>query len=128
MLRIFYKASDNQGWVAKTWLLAERKDSGVVDWVTGGTLIVKREFFIKIGGFDERLQTEEDEDFCFRLRKNGGKIYNELAMASIHMGQADNIFDFFKKEMWRGNLLSNQYFLPWKENILFSIFLLFYVL
>jgi glycosyltransferase involved in cell wall biosynthesis len=101
----FYKASEKHGWVAKTWLEIERKKDGLVDWMTGGTLIVRRDFFYRVGAFNESLQTEEDEEFAFSVKMNGGKIYNDSAIASVHLGQPDRITAFFKKEMWRGKSL-----------------------
>jgi len=98
----FYKPSEEHGWVARTWLAAERKESGIVSWITSGTLLVRKDFFIEVGGFNEELQTEEDEDFGRRVRKHGGRLMNDLTMASIHLGQADTIFGFFEKEVWRG--------------------------
>ncbi len=98
----FYKASGRQGWVARTWLAAEGKQTGLVNWITGGTLIVRKEFFTIVGGFNEALQTEEDEDFGHRVRLHGGSLMNDMAMASVHLGQADSLSSFFKKEVWRG--------------------------
>lgn len=101
----FYKSYSGHSWVARTWLVAEKKKSGIVNWITSGTLIVKRSLFFKIGGFNELLETEEDEDFGYRTRRAGGKLFNDLSMASIHLGQPNNVFDFFRKEMWRGKSL-----------------------
>jgi glycosyltransferase involved in cell wall biosynthesis len=98
----FYKADKNAGWVAKTWLLIEGKKKGLVDWVPSGTLIVKKSTFNEINGFDEKLETQEDFDFCYRLGKKGYRIYNDSSLSSVHLGQTDNLMDFFKKEIWRG--------------------------
>ena len=38
-------------------------------------------------------------------RKKGYKLLNDPEMQVTHLGQTDNIEDFFKKEMWRGNSL-----------------------
>jgi len=35
----------------------------------------KREVFAQVGLYDERLVRNQDDEFCFRLRLNGGKIY-----------------------------------------------------
>ena len=101
----FYKPSEKASWVAKIWLMIEGKNEGIVNWVPAGTLMVKRSVFFEIDGFNERLQTGEDFDFCYRIRKKGYKIFNDQSISSIHLGQTDNLKDFFKKEMWRGNSL-----------------------
>lgn len=101
----FYKSHQKQGWIAKTWILIEGKKKGIVDWVPSGTLVVKKNIFEKLNGFNKKLQTGEDFDFCYRLRKKGHKIFNDPSIASIHLGQTDSIKDFFKNELWRGNAL-----------------------
>ena len=101
----FYKAHASHGWVAKAWLTVERKRNGLVKWITSGTLTVSRAVFEKVKGFDESLQVEEDEDFCHRVRLLGGTLYNDLSVASVHLGQADSVKSFFLKETWRGKFL-----------------------
>lgn len=42
--------------------------------VPASSLILKKEIFKKIGGFDERLRSVEDYDFCLRIVAQGCKI------------------------------------------------------
>jgi GT2 family glycosyltransferase len=37
--------------------------------------VFKKKVFDQIGYFDEELVRNQDDDFCFRLRLNGGKVY-----------------------------------------------------
>ena len=48
-------------------------EDGYVDTVPFGCF--KRELFDRIGGFDERMTRNQDNELNFRIRKNGGKIY-----------------------------------------------------
>ena len=48
-------------------------EDGYVDTVPFGCF--KRELFERIGGFDERMTRNQDNELNFRIRKNGGKIY-----------------------------------------------------
>lgn len=48
-------------------------ESGYVDTVPFGTF--RREDFLALGGFDERLARSEDNEINYRIRKTGGKIY-----------------------------------------------------
>jgi tetratricopeptide (TPR) repeat protein len=43
----------------------------------GGLLMIRREVFDELGGFDERfeLETYEDDDLCFRALKRGYRLY-----------------------------------------------------
>ena len=42
--------------------------------VTSACMMIRREVFDKLGGFDEKLRNFDDYDFCLRLRENGYKI------------------------------------------------------
>jgi glycosyltransferase involved in cell wall biosynthesis len=53
------------GWVADALLLWE----GPVVVGPGGTIVVTREAFDTIGGFDERQKVGEDWDFCYRVAR-----------------------------------------------------------
>ena len=46
---------------------------GYVDTVPFGCF--RRELFDRIGGFDERMTRNQDNELNFRIRKNGGKIF-----------------------------------------------------
>ena len=46
---------------------------GYVDTVPFGCW--RRELFDRIGGFDERMTRNQDNELNFRIRKNGGKVY-----------------------------------------------------
>jgi len=113
----FYRPPDNSGWVTKAWLVSEGKEEGIVDWITAGTLAVSSEVFREIGGFNEQLATGEDMELCQRIRKSGYTIYNDPTVGSMHLGQADSIFDFFKKEVWRGKSMLKSLRMNLSQNI-----------
>lgn len=48
-------------------------EDGYVDTVPFGAF--RREVFEKLGGYDERLTRNQDNEMNYRIRKNGGKIY-----------------------------------------------------
>jgi len=101
----FYSACEKHGWIAAAWIIVEKKPDGIVKWIPSGTLAVTRDAFMAIGGFNEALQVEEDEDFCHRIRANGGTIFNDSSIASVHLGQANSFRQFYNKEVWRGRSL-----------------------
>lgn len=47
--------------------------SGYVDTVPFGAF--SKDYFLSLGGFDERLARSEDNEINYRIRKRGGKIY-----------------------------------------------------
>jgi N-acetylglucosaminyl-diphospho-decaprenol L-rhamnosyltransferase len=58
-----------------------------VAWVSGAAMIVAREAFARVGGFDEKLFLyKEDEDLCLGLRRDGGRVIYEPAVSVRHLG------------------------------------------
>lgn len=58
-----------------------------VDWVTGAALMIRREVFESIGGFDEAyFMYFEDADLCQRVRKKGWDVLYDPAATIMHYG------------------------------------------
>ncbi len=63
------------------------KQSRYVDWVTGATMLIKRETINSIGLFDETYLPfySEDTDYCFRAKRAGCKIYYVGNTSIVHL-------------------------------------------
>ncbi|MCD4694375.1 radical SAM protein, partial [bacterium] len=61
-----------------------------VNWVTGGCMLISREVFSRVRGFDENyFFGVEDIDFCYQVKKNGHKIiYCPLSEVIHYHGQS----------------------------------------
>lgn len=66
-----------------------------LDMVTGACLLIKRELFLMLGGFDEVYRNGvEDVDLCLRVREAGYRVvYQPRAMIYHHEGQSSGRFD-----------------------------------
>ena len=90
-------------WVQKTWYLNKqiRSDVQRVEWLESMNLIVKKDVFRELGGFNEKLETCEDVDLCYRIGQKY-QIISDKKIRVVHLGEAKTLGEFFKKEMWRG--------------------------
>lgn len=64
-----------------------------VDWVSGASLMIRRELFNKLKGFDERFfMYIEDMELCFRVKKMGFLVYFYPNIKLIHkeLGSSSN--------------------------------------
>ncbi len=93
-------------WVQKTWDLHQRvrpskRNSETVQWLSSMNLMVRRDAFLSVAGFNESLKTSEDVDLSYRLSRIG-RIVLCPGMEAIHWGEARDVTTFWRKEVWRG--------------------------
>ncbi|MCX8009593.1 MAG: glycosyltransferase [Ignavibacteria bacterium] len=56
-----------------------------VDAVSGSFMFLRKEVYLKVGGFDEAFfMYGEDLDFCFRIKENGYKVFYVHSTQIIH--------------------------------------------
>jgi hypothetical protein len=102
----FPRAPSPSTWVQEAWEAHQcgRHDPNSqrpVAWLPSMNLLVRRDMFVKVGGFNERLDTAEDVDLCYRLGQLGS-ILCVPVMEAIHWGEARDLKMFWRKEVWRG--------------------------
>lgn len=62
---------------------------GKIAWIVGASMIIRRELYAKLGGFDPRFFLySEETDFCLRLRELGFEIGQVREVAVSHVGAA----------------------------------------
>lgn len=96
-------APANGTWVEKVWssFRTRRKNKCYTSWITSQNFVVRRELFVKVGGFNENVKTCEDVDIGMRLYKIC-KILFDPSIRVVHLGEPKTIREFFFKEIWRG--------------------------
>jgi len=61
------------------------------DWVAGMFLLIRRDVFTALGGFDSRYHLYyEDVDLCWRLRQRGGEVLLCTTVHVLHTAQRDS--------------------------------------
>jgi len=67
------------------------KETRRVDWVSGAAIITKKEYFEKIGGFDENIfMYMEEVDLLYRANKLGFTTFFYHKSKLIHLGSASS--------------------------------------
>jgi len=103
ILGAHYLLPEDSSWVGRTWhRYQEAPKSGEVSHVPAGDLIMRREDFLNLGGFDETIQTNEDYELCERARKAGMHVQAFPQIGVIHLGTAQSLRVFFRKQSWHG--------------------------
>jgi glycosyltransferase involved in cell wall biosynthesis len=99
-----YTIPRDSSWVAKAWYgdLCQLKQ-GPILYVPGGDLIVRRDRFFELSGFDEQIETSEDCDFCQRAAASGTPAVGIAALSVEHLGTPQTLSEFFRKQRWHGS-------------------------
>jgi hypothetical protein len=99
-----YEAPAAGTWVQRMYGVLRGRTVGRADvaWLGSGNLIVRREAFQQIGGFDATLEACEDVDLCQRLRTAGWRIVGDERLKSVHLGDPPTLRALFRAERWRG--------------------------
>lgn len=89
-----------EGWVAEEFLRFER--SIVIG--AGSTALVKRKIFTEVGGFDYRLSTSADWDFCYRVasRYKIGFVKKPLVLYRMHNSNMHSNINVMEHDMLLG--------------------------
>lgn len=93
-------AASDAGWVARRWAAIEAGQVRPESPLWSQQLLIKRSVFDRLGGFDERLTTNEDGDLSRRVVATGGRTALEPAMLAIHHGFPANLRNFSRRERW----------------------------
>lgn len=88
-------------WLERDWFTLRSRGRTETTHTGAGNLFITKALFNEVGGFDEKLTTGEDTEFCARVSKIAKVISNEEIKA-IHLGNPKTLYQFFRREMWYG--------------------------
>ncbi len=94
-----------------------------VDWVSGGCMMVRKNIFEKIGGFDQNLfMYVEDVDLCFRFKKAGLLTFFYPFVSVMHKGQGSSNKTFAIVNIYKGLVfLYKKHYPSWQVGVLTCI-------
>jgi len=99
-----------------------------VDWVSGAAMVIRKDVFKEIGGFDERyFLYYEDADICERLKKAGYKNYFFPFTNIIHF-KGENTNKKFNESTYFYSKESQLIYYSLHNSFMQNVFLRFYLL
>ncbi|WP_414158166.1 glycosyltransferase [Pseudomonas sp. BNK-45] len=106
-------------WFARAWQrrsLTAGRQARQRQWLPSANLCLRRVWFERVGGFDERLRTGEDKDLGLRLHAAGARQISLPEPQVLHWGFEGSWGEWAGKERWRqgshGQLLKAAGFNP----------------
>lgn len=99
-----------------------------IDWVSGAAILIKKDIFDLVGGFDERyFLYMEDLDICKRISNKGFKIFFYPFSKIIHLKGENTKNDFKESSYYHSKESQLLYYTLHKsffENLLIRVYLL----
>jgi glycosyltransferase involved in cell wall biosynthesis len=98
-----YRIPPDSTWLARSWFDDEHANTaGDTSYVPAGDVLLRKSTFVRIGGFDEKLETNEDYEFCRRARRLGIPLRSYPSLEVIHLGTPQKIAKFYRQQRWHG--------------------------
>jgi len=88
-------------WIEQLWYGGSRMGRYAVNYINSGNLVLRKDIFLQVGGFNEELVTGEDAEFCVRARKLV-RIVADTGIRVEHLGNPRTLHAFFRREIWHG--------------------------
>lgn len=86
-----------------------RRWNGMVLVTSGANTMIKRELFLRVGGYDENMPRMEDIELGYRLYLEGAKMYYSEQPHAIHNAAPSGGTRATQKNMTQARLLSKVY-------------------
>jgi glycosyltransferase involved in cell wall biosynthesis len=91
---------ETDNWIGKTWYSGRPADRRRVHHINSGNLVIRRERFERVGGFNEALVTDEDSDLEVRLMAAGSTMLEDPAIEAKHLSNPRTLRQFFRRTSW----------------------------
>lgn len=95
-----YDIPDDAVWIERAWFSQKITVKAHARYIVSGNLVVKKNVFNDLKGFDEALVSDEDCDFGERLNAAGYYMLEDPEIRVIHLGNPKSLKAFYQKEAW----------------------------
>ena len=118
-----YDVPDPAHWIERAWFAQEQRGRRPSFNIPAGNLILSRDLFMQLGGFNEALITGEDAEFCRRAAQIVPIIADDRIRV-VHLGNPKTIKKFLAREVWHGMGALGSVRLDWKDKPLIGTVIL----
>lgn len=95
-----YVSDENALWIEKLWLLGYAVVQFNSTDFLGGCIFVRKEDFLKVGGFDETITSGEDTKLAVSLNNIGIRTVVDQTLNVVHLGNAKDSKSFVNRQAW----------------------------
>ena len=88
-------------WVERAWFGHMAMKRYEVVYINSGNLVVPAAIYNSLGGFNQKLISGEDYEFCLRASKRI-RIISDPGVGVVHYGYPKTLRQFFSREIWHG--------------------------
>ncbi len=96
-------------WIEKAWIPPRHTTPRKTHYIPSGNLVVRKDVYETIGGFDESLVTDEDTEIGLRLNRLGYTIIDAPGVRVMHQGNAKTLGQFTSKEKWHATSITRTF-------------------
>lgn len=91
---------EGAGWIERAWFSQRSSQQSQVEWLNTANLIVRKDVFVSLGGFDESLISNEDCEFGERLNHASYRMIESPMIRVDHLDNPKSLREFYKREQW----------------------------
>lgn len=121
------KLPNNATWIEKSWLLQKDEQPILPKHLIGASIVLPKDLFFELEGFDELVSSGEDTDFHHRLTSAKVSVLIDHSLDITHLGNAKTAIHFIKRQIWHSENYAANISRSFKDPI-FLVTLLFIIL
>ncbi len=100
--KILYGLIERKGGIIHRYIERKYNKKQTVGWVTGAALFIRRDLFMNVGGFDEKMfMYFEDKDLCLRAVRESMQVLYDPACSLVHLKGGSSITNPSTKKIYR---------------------------
>ncbi len=93
---------ENHGWIEEALYSNTVRKNREVAYLGSANMVIKKETFVLVGGFEPNILSGEDYVLCLKIKKAGLKVIAEPKVAVVHYGYPQTLRQVFRREIWHG--------------------------